>query len=948
MHRTGRTGSALFPIILLFLLLTFAALLPRTNPARHRSVAAPAAIDIAELERLFENPPDDSKIMMRWWWFGPAVTKPELEREMRLMKEGGIGGFEVQPVYPMALDDAASGIKNLPFLSDEFIDALHFTSEKARDLGLRIDVTMGSGWPYGGPQVPISRAAGRLRVERIKAGNQRRVALPYLTAGEKLLAVFIARSEGKTIAADSLEEVTAEKDGAVWLPAGMENDREVIFFIAGRTGMMVKRASVGADGFVLDHYDRAAIDDYLRSTGDRLMQAFAGRPPRAVFCDSLEVFQSDWTGDFLEEFKKRRGYDLKPYLPALIAEVGPRTAAIRHDWGQTLTELLNDQFLAPVRDWAKRHQTLFRIQGYGIPPATIASNAYADLPEGEGVQWKSLSAARWASSASHLYGRQITSSETWTWLHSPSFRATPLDAKAEADLHFLQGINQLIGHGWPYNPERVEYPGWRFYAAAVFNQNNPWWIVMPDLSRYLQRVSFIMRQGRPANDVAVYLPNHDAWAGFTSGRVHYMIEALRERIGEDVVAQTIEAGFNPDFFDDETLSKIGRLEKETLVLGENRYKAVILPNVERIPPETLQRFEEFARAGGVVIATRRTPAIAPGFKAQPDEHEQIRQTARRMFEGPNPLAHFVASEKGQLGTRLASLLRPDVAITPASPEIGFIHRSAGEAEIYFLANTSNRRQVARAVFRRHGRPELRPEWWNPMTGSVTPADVLSEGEDGTTVPLEIEPYGSRLLVFTNRSLARRIAQAPAIIPSPVDLSAGWRVSFGQSGQPVTVGALRSWTDDEETRFFSGLASYEKDLVVDDELLQPGLKITLDLGQGNPLPIEPRRNGMRAWFDAPVREAAVIYVNDRRAGSAWCPPYQVDLTGLLKRGENRIRIVVGNTAINHLAGRRLPDYRLLNLRYGVRFEPQDMNNLQPLASGLLGPIRLVSKAASAGD
>jgi len=116
----------------------------------------------------------------------------------------------------------------------------------------------------------------------------------------------------------------------------------------------------------------------------------------------------------------------------------------------------------------------------------LATNAHVDLPEGEGVQWKSLSSTRWASSASHIYDRPITSSETWTWLHSPSFRATPLDMKAEADLHVLQGVNQLIGHGWPYTAEGVEYPGWRFYAAAVFNDRNPWWTVMPDVAAYLQ------------------------------------------------------------------------------------------------------------------------------------------------------------------------------------------------------------------------------------------------------------------------------------------------------------------------------------------------------------------------------------------------------------------------------------------------------------------------------
>ena len=171
------------------------------------------------------------------------------------------------------------------------------------------------------------------------------------------------------------------------------------------------------------------------------------------------------------------------------------------------------------------------MQAYGIPPATLASNARVDLPEGEGAQWKALSSTRWASSASHVYDRPITSSETWTWLHSPSFRATPLDMKAEADLHFLQGVNQLIGHGWPYTAEGVDYPGWRFYAAGVFNDRNPWWTVMPDVASYLQRVSFLMRQGAPVNDVAIYLPTDDAWAHFSPGHVS-TIETLRAASGQ--------------------------------------------------------------------------------------------------------------------------------------------------------------------------------------------------------------------------------------------------------------------------------------------------------------------------------------------------------------------------------------------------------------------------------
>ena len=147
------------------------------------------------------------------------VEKAQLEREMRLMKEGGIGGFEVQPVYPLVLDEAGGNPRILPFLSDEFIDALRFTAAKARELGLRFDLTLGSGWPFGGPMVAIDHAAGRLRYEHVKVDEStRRVKVPAIGSGEKLLAAFLARVDGSSFAPDSVRELTDINAGLVRLP----------------------------------------------------------------------------------------------------------------------------------------------------------------------------------------------------------------------------------------------------------------------------------------------------------------------------------------------------------------------------------------------------------------------------------------------------------------------------------------------------------------------------------------------------------------------------------------------------------------------------------------------------------------------------------------------------------------------------------------------------------
>jgi hypothetical protein len=153
--------------------------------------------------------------------------------------------------------------------------------------------------------------------------------------------------------------------------------------------------------------------------------------------------------------------------------------------------------------------------------------------------------------------------------------------------------------------------------------------------------------------------------------------------------------------------------------------------------------------------------------------------------------------------------------------------------------------------------------------------------------------------------------------------------------------LRSWTEDRDTRYFSGLATYEKSVEVPKSMIQARLAIRLDFGEGKPIAPLNLRSGMQAWLATPLGEAAVIYVNDQRAGAVWCPPFSVDVTPFLKAGMNRVKVVVGNLAVNYMAGHSLPDYRLLNLRYGVRFETQDLDKIQPVAAGLLGPIRLVS-------
>jgi hypothetical protein len=905
--------------------------------------------DPDQLQKAFDQPPDDTRPMVRWWWFGPAVTKPQLEKQLDAMKNNGFGGFEVQPTYPLALDGSVPGLVNLKFLSPEFLDCLNFVAAKAKALGLRMDLTMGSGWPYGGAPITLDDAAGRLRVQHITISSG---ASPVYHDGETLLAAF--DNFGHQIGIDA---------GVPIIPATQPAITSITYFISSHTGMKVKRPANGAEGYVLDHQTAKAVQDFISEIAEKEVDACGDNVPYAIFCDSLESYGENWTEHFLDEFQKRRGYDLRPLLPALVTDIGPKTLDIRHDWGKTLTELFNDYFVKQMRAFAEKHGTRFRIQAYGQPACAEYSYLSCNLPEGEGYQWHDYRACRYATSACHLLGVPVCSSETFTWIHTDPFRATPLDIKAEADLHFLQGVNQIICHGWPYTAANIPFPGWSFYAAGVFDDENPWNIVMPDVTRYLQRVSFMLRQGAPANDVALYLSNSDAWARFSPGdgtRLNNSVtDDVGELLGHEIVGDILDAGYNLDFFDDGLLDARGSVDRTgTLIFGASRgdpyggdffrptgtrYHVVVLAGVERMPLSTLKKLADFANRGGILIATRRLPSIVPGYKATDADQQQMHDIIQKLFNDPDAPGIFLTDES-KIGEAIArdKRIRPDVQFTPPSPELGFVRRNTEGGAIYFVANTGNTPKDITANFRYES---IAAEQLDPVTGKISPIDIIDHPEGYTTVKLNLAPYASTILLLSNRMAPTAAPATQPSQPHTQDISTGWTIDFGPDGVASPMKTLHSWSEDDATKNFSGVATYANDILVSPDLLSAN-RIFIDFGDGTPTSAPMRRaQGFATYFDAPVRDCAVIYVNGKRAGSVWCAPYRLDITGFLKPGDNRLRISVGNTAVNYLSSHGWPnyDYSALLAKYGNRFSPAHASDYKPLPSGLLGPIKLVASS-----
>ena len=839
------------------------------------------------LRATFADPPRDAAPLMRWWWFGPSVTRAELDRELTAMAAAGLGGVEVAFVYPLA--DATTEFGSADFLAD-----LRFAAERAYELGLRFDLTLGSGWSFGGPHISDDLAARQLHWERREIGpGPLNVPVVSPWPGDELVAGYIGPG--------SLQEPPAAyaplpvTNGRLTVEAGA-GPRVVLLAYVRRTGQNVKRAAAGAEGPVLDHYSATATEAHLRAVGDPMLDAVPAELVGSVFCDSLEVYGADWTPELPAEFARRRGYDLLPRLQLLTVD-GPDATRLRADYHRTLAELFEENFVAVCQRWAAARGVPFRIQAYGTPPATVSSYRSADLFEGEGWGWRRLPQTRSASSAAHLYGRTVVSAEVWTWAHSPSFRATPLDLKGEAHEHLLSGVNRLVGHGWPYSPRGAPGLGWIFYAAGALDDRNPWWPAMPELARYLSRLCWLLQQGEPVADVALYVPTDDLFA--TMGRAQGgSLDAWREasrRIPDSIPATVRTAGLDYDLVDDEALA----------VTAPDRYPVIIVPATTSVPPATARWLERVLASGGTVLSVDSTI----------------------------PLAEAVEATTGDLAGVLAGVVVPDLAISPRIAEIGFVHRRRGDIDVYLVVNTGPTTRTFGVVPRS---PRTGYEQWDVLTGRA-----LRTGATAGGIELTLPPYAATVLVLSDEADAGRAVAA--VRERRLPFRGRWQVAYGdEAAGPVELPHV--WEEQPGRRHYSGAATYTT--TIDLHVIQG--RVWIDFGEGEVRDGDAAEHGLvgpsyRVALRSPVGEVAQVRVNGVDCGLVWAPPYRVAITDALRPGENQVEIVVYNTAANALAG----DEHIGRLaaesetRYGRRFRMQDLDQaMATVRSGLLEVPALV--------
>ena len=564
----------------------------------------------------------------RWWWFGSAVDSTNLKWNLLQYASHGIGAVEITPIYGVQGNEK----NELRYLSPEWMKAIRYTEYQAKDNNIEVDMATGTGWPFGGPWVPINEAACKaVFVDTLVSLNTKIKEI-----------AFALPSKEKSIA-------TLQK--AIEFKSDIKGKKRVIALYISRTRQMVKRAAPGGEGYVIDHFDKNAVMHYLAHI-DSTFNATKTPFPHTFFNDSYEVYGADWTPTLLDEFAKLRGYKLETCFDKLL-DGDSKTLS---DYRETLSDMLLENFTNQWTAWAHSHGAITRNQAHGSPANLIDCYAAVDIPEIEGfglsdfkikglrkdpgmtkTNFSDLSMLKYAPSAAHITGKLFTSSETFTWL-TEHFRTSLSQMKPDMDLMFCAGVNHMFFHGTAYSPKDAEWPGWKFYASVDMSPTNSIWRDAPYLMSYITRCQSFLQWGQPDNDFLVYLPVRDMWTKEKGQRLmQFDIHSMAKKAPEFISAimKIDSLGYDCDYISDRYLLSTTYENGTLKTIGGTKYKALIIPDNNIMTSEVKAHLAELEKQGAHIII-----GVNPTEMSICAVPEQIKlQTGMKMIRRSNPTGY---------------------------------------------------------------------------------------------------------------------------------------------------------------------------------------------------------------------------------------------------------------------------------------------------------------------
>ncbi len=724
---------------------------------------------------------------------------------------------------------------------------------------------------------------------------------------------FLATKADAIPTEDVLDLTTKMKSDGTLNWTVPEGNWVVMRFGYSLTGRQNHPASPEATGSEVDKLDKEAVRKYINTYLDMYKDATGGRMGsqglQFMVLDSYEAGPMTWTNAFPEEFQKRRGYAIQPWLPVLTGRVIKSAEASEKflwDFRKTIGELITENHYEVIGEelrkrgmkrYTESHENgrIYLADGMDVKrKADVPMAAMwtpGSLNGGNTEEVRSEGDIRESASVANIYGQNLVAAESMT-AGGNSFGFSPEKLKRTADLEMASGLNRFVIHTSVHQPLDDKKPGISLGPFGQwFTRHETWAEPAKAWMAYLGRSCHLLQQGRNVADVLYYYGENQNITWLT-----------REKL------PPVPTGYEFDFVNAAALKDAIDVRNGQLTARSgNTYRLLVLDETAKFMTlPVLKRLHDLVKAGAKVAGTKpeQSPSLA-------DDPAEFRAIVGEMWNSPNVL-------KGSVADALKTLnVSEDVVITKASSKILYRHRRTPEREIYWLDNRSDDPTPAEVSFRVTGKI---PMLWNPQTGKT---EIVSyQIKDGKTIiPLQFESWGAFFIVFSGNATTTAYTKPAQKTTDLLTITNSWTVRFEENRgapQQATFASLTSWTDNTDSgiKYFSGTATYENSFRLANA--DKSADYVLDLGD--------------------VKNVAEVLVNGKNMGIAWKKPFRVDITSALKTGENTVQVKVTNLWVNRLIGDQQSDVKQKIAFTTMPFYKADS---PLLPSGLMGPVKLIS-------
>lgn len=908
--------------------------------------------EVGKLELLykgFQNPPVGAKPFVRWLWNGNRLSEKEILRELDVLKKAGIGGVEINPIeFPEDGDPA--GYEALKWLDDRWIEMLKVALNGASERGMICDMIVGSGWPFGGKFLEQQEQSQMVTIETLNLKGAQRYRLRkhdilnkvnpnFYSKNDKVFKEILMLRIVPAILNDfpdgyDLEEQLHNEFINVDVPPG----DHVLYIVVKLTGFMaVISGAPGANGPVLNHYNKSAVERYLARLSAVLSEkiGYMGDYFRAMFCDSMELEGANWNDDLPAEFEKRRGYSLLPYLPFVLHKVGRMGNRIQEDYEsqfshsvkeilkrveldfyQTRLELFDERFLKTFNKWCHNNGVQSRVQAYGRGMHPLNSNLEIDIPECE--TWlnnsigKDLPARggygraycminKFVSSGARLAGKRLVSCEEITNTRMVSM-ATLEKIKIAGDQSNFSGVTHSILNAYNYSPPEAGVPGW-FQFGAWFTEKNPWWPYFHYWTSYKSRLSYIFQNADLKSDVAILQPLSDLWMTYGPQRdpfPHHNYPDYQHNLWEAVHWN----GDGCDYISTKILQD-ANFSNGQLLYNQRLYKLLLIPEFKTLEPDLIESLENFARTGGTIVFIGNVPCESPDYMDYINKQHDISERIKNLTDNYNNVIIYPAPGEDlmrwykELQSELDHI--PYISFTNLDKYLCSVVYEFQNFRFYFFSNASLSHQISvNAIFNlESGRY---PWIWNPENGEKSPYPALRKSNE---IHIDLMPASSLLLLF-DESEGKNIS-TPLLNSFEKVIKGPWKLhTRHMNGEKLDLELAEIIDLNKLARLktFAGDVIYYKEIFIDD----PDNYSVISLGK--------------------VEGVSKLIFNNKTIGVKWYGLHEYLIGGEIERGKNTIEIRVTTIAGNYF--KSLKDNPTA----------QRLTKNQPFHPiGILGPVKL---------